>query len=443
MTVGAGYAWDLSPAPGREVELCLSEAFSPGARLAVESIDGRVVGHATVGRQVRHRPEPLHPWREGFNLAPRARFAFDASLPSGVYKADGIPFVNRGPAGAANRVAVLIPSNTATAFNRLGGRSFYDSPPPARAGDVLSFHRPVESFQWMFRGALQCEGFLSWFADANPKPAETTYLIDSDLESPVALAGVELLIVIGRSEYWTRRAREHFDAFVDRGGRALLLCSELMYWQVRIDLDRRRLIRYLEDDPHPDPLLHTKQWHVPSLRYPVHPRTGGELRYGGYDVGEEHFGQKGLRISSPRSPFLEGSGLGEGDLLRLPDASVWDGAPVRYGDAGHPELDFGDEQPLHHEIIGYNRGRPALKQFGDSATSLWVALRRSERSGTVVHCGTLGWCGWHATGGNGPDSARAREIVLRMISILLEDDWPFSFEDRVTATTDHRSALDD
>ena len=434
MRVRAGYACDLSPAPGREVELCLSEAFSPGERLPVESVNGNVVGRAAVGRQARHRPEPLRPWREGFNLAPRARFELDASLASGVYKADGIPFVNRGAAGQDHKVAVLIPSNTATAFNRLGGRSFYDSPPPAQADDVLSFQRPVESFQWMFRGALQCEGFLSWFADANPRPAETAYLIDSDLEDPAALDGIELLIVIGRSEYWTRRAREHFDAFVDRGGRALLLCSELMYWQVRIDLDRHRLIRYLEDDPHPDPLLHTKQWHEPSLRYPVHPGTGCELRYGGYDMEGEQFGQKGLRIASPGSPFLEGSGLAEGDLLQLPDASVWDGAPVKHGDLEeHPELDFGDDQPLHHEVIGYNRGRPALRQFGESATSLWLALRRTQGSGTVVHCGTLGWCGWHGAGGAGPDSERIRTIVLRMISILLEDSWPFSFADPVHA----------
>lgn len=426
MKARAGYARDLSPGSGQQVELCLSEAFSPGERLAVESIDGEVVGQARVGRQNRHRPFPLRPWREGFNLAPRARFELDSSLPSGVYKVDGIPFVNRGPGG---KVAVLIPSNTATAFNRLGGRSFYDSPPPALADDVLSFLRPVKSFEWMFRGALQCEGFLNWFANANPNPLETTYLIDSDLEDPMALGGVELLIVVGRSEYWTRSARQHFDAFVDRGGRALLLCSELMYWQVRIDLGRRQLIRYLEGDPHPDPLLHTKQWHDPSLRYPVHPCTGGELRYGGYDVDGEPFGQKGLRIVSASSPLVEGCGLVDGELLRLPDATVWDGAPVRYDDDGRPEPSFGDEQPLHHEVIGYNRGRPALRMFGESATSLWVALRRRRKSGTVVHCGTLGWCGWQATGGHGPESERIQAIVLKMISTLLEDRWPFSFAD--------------
>jgi len=321
----AGYAYNLSPGPEGRVDLCLGSGFAPGERLAVESVSGDVIGDVRVGPQVSDRVMPDEPWRDGFNFPVRASYELDSSLPTGIYKVQGIPFVNRGR-GAS--IAVLIPSNTATAFNRIGGRSFYESPSGAQAGDVLSFHRPVESFEWMFRSALQCEGFLRWLAGANPHPRDTSYLIDSDLEEPDALEGIELLIVIGRSEYWTRRAREHFDAFVDRGGRALLLCSELMYWQVRLDLARRQLIRYLEEDPHPNPLLHTKQWHEPSLQYPVHPRTGGELRYGGYDVGDEEFGRKGMRIVSPDSPLVEGCGLAEGDLLRLPDASVWDGAPV-------------------------------------------------------------------------------------------------------------------
>ncbi|HET8863120.1 MAG TPA: N,N-dimethylformamidase beta subunit family domain-containing protein [Solirubrobacterales bacterium] len=403
----------------------------------MESVDGTVVDDVCVGPQVDDRVLPHVPWRDGFNLPPRASYELDPSLPSGIYSVHGIPFVHRGREAA---IAVLIPSNTATAFNRIGGRNFYESPPAVQAGDVLSFHRPVQSFGWMFRSVMQCEGFLRWFASANPHPRDTTYLIDSDLEDPDALDGIEVLIVIGRSEYWTRRAREHFDAFVDRGGRALLLCSELMYWQVRIDLARHQLIRYLQDDPHPDPLLHTKQWHEPSLQYPVHPRTGGELRYGGYDVGDdEEFGRKGLRIVSPDSPLVEGCGLAEGDVLRLPDASVWDGAPVRSDGGGIPEVDFGDEQPLHHEVIGYNRGRPPIREFGESATSLWIALRHRQESGTVVHCGTLGWCGPQAAGGNGPDSERIQAIILRMLSVLLEDDWPFSWKHlaKPESTPDH------
>lgn len=429
MKLRVGYAYDLSRRSGDRVDLCLSRGFSPGERLAVESVNGDIVDDVCVGPQVDDWTVPPEPWRNGFNLPSRAGYEFDsslpsASLPSGVYKVHGIPFVHRSREAAT--VAVLVPSNTATAFNRAGGRNLYTPGPEVPSADILSFHRPMRSFEWMFHSVMQCEGFLSWFASANPHPQNTTYLIDSDLEEPDALDDVELLIVIGRSEYWTRKAREHFDAFVGRGGRALLLCSELMYWQVRVDLARHQLIRYLQDDPHPDPLLHTKQWHEPSLQYPVHPRTGGELRYGGYDVGDEEFGRKELRIVSPDSPLVEGCGLAEGDVVRLPDALAWDGAPVRCDGGGVPEVDFGDEQPLHHEVIGYNRGRPPLREFGESATSLWVSLRHRRDSGTVVHGGTFGWCGPHGAGGNGPDSERIQAIILRMLAVLLEDDWPFS-----------------
>ncbi len=424
MGLRVGYAQRLSGVSGDRVELCLSRGFGHGERLPVESIGADVVGEVLVGPQAGIRAEPAEPWKHGLNLPVRASFELAPSLSRGVYKVNGIPFVHRSREPAT--IAVLIPSHTATAFNRIGGRSFYESPSDGRAGDVLSFHRPVPSSEWMFGSVLQCEGFLKWFASANPYSGGTTYLIDSDLEEADALDGVEVLIVIGRSEYWTRRAREHFDAFVNRGGRALLLCSELMYWQVRVNLARHQLIRYLRDDPHPDPLLHTEQWHEPSLGYPVHPRTGGELRYGGYDVGDEEFGQKGLRIVRPDSPLVEGCGLTEGSVLRLPDASVWDGAPVRCNRAGIPEPDFGDEQPWRHEIIGYNHGRPPFKERGESATSLWIVLRRRPESGTVVHCGTFGWCGPQAAGGSGPESDRIQAIILKMLSALLVNDWPFS-----------------
>jgi hypothetical protein len=401
---------------------CLDGPLSEGEGLPVESVNGKTVGHVDIGAYAGGRANPSEPWEEGFRLPPRTTYELDPSLPSGVYTLAGkIPFVHRGLSAA--RVAVLIPSHTATAFNDAGGRSLYATPDAPRA-DVLSFHRPLQ------KGLLtRCVGFAKWFAEANPHPRDTTYLIDSDLEQPGALDGVEVLIVIGRSEYWTRAMRESFDAFVDRGGRALLLCSELMYWQVRVDLARHQLHRYAKDDPHPDPLLRTTVWHDPALRYPIYPRTGCELSHGGFRAVDEGIGWEGLRIVCPDSPLLEGAGLAAGDTLRLPDASVWDGAPVERGPDGLPRVDFGDSPPWRHEILGYNLVRPIGDELppGEPATSLWIALRRTPESGTVVHGGTLGWCGMRGAGGQGPDSERIQAIVLRMLSVLLGDEWPFSY----------------
>jgi hypothetical protein len=418
-----GYPDRLSRRTGERVVFRLGGSLETGDALAVEGLGGEVVGEVSVGPGGADRPMPDAPWRDGFGLPTRASFQLEPSLPSGVYTlAGGIPFVNRGAGGA--RVAVLLPSNTGVAFNDAGGRSLYRSAgaPPA---DVLSFHRPL-SLSLLLNG---CEPFVRWFERANPYAEETTYLTDTDLELPGALDGVEVLLVIGRSEYWTRAMRRAFDAHVDGGGRALLLCSEVMHWQVRVDLAERKLYRYreLHLDPHPDPLLRTTLWHHPSLRYPIYPRTGCELWHGGSGRVEEGIGWDGMRIVRPDSPLLQGSGLDDGDVLWLPDTTEWDGAPVEPG-PGVPRVDFGDSPPWRHEVIGYNLVRPAVDELppGEPATSLWIALRRTPESGTVVHGGSMGWCGVRATGGHGPDSERARAIVLRMLALLRDDAWPFS-----------------
>ena len=59
------------------------------------------------------------------------------------------------------------------------------------------------------------------------------YLIDQDLERPDAWQDVELLAIAGHSEYWTRRARKHFDAFVAGGGHVIVASDHVMGWQVR------------------------------------------------------------------------------------------------------------------------------------------------------------------------------------------------------------------
>lgn len=417
-----GYAYHLSRKTGRRIVFCLDGPLSAGDRLPIKSINDETVGHVTIGPYEGGRLSPPEPWSEGFRLPPRATFELTPSLPSGVYTLAGkVPFVHRSRQPAS--IAVLIPSHTATAFNDAGGRSLYDTP-DAPSASVLSFHRPLKPLVLLER----VWPFMKWFTTGNPFPDDTTYLVDSDLEESDALDNVEVLIVTGRSEYWTRNAREHFDAYVDHGGRALLLCSELMHWQVRVDLTQHQLSRFGEFDPHPDPLLRTTVWHHPVLRYPIYPRTGCELWHGGFSAADQGIGWGGMRIICSGSPFLVGTGLANGDIVSLPDASVWDGAPVDYAADGTPRVDFGDSVPWRHEVIGYNLVRPIVSDApsGPSATSLWIVLRHTPESGTVVHCGTLGWCGPCAIGLRNWNSDHIRSIILRMLTLLSEDAWPFT-----------------
>lgn len=417
-----GYAYHLSRTTGRRIVFCLDGPLSAGDRLPVKSITDETVGHVTIGPYEGGRASPPEPWAEGFRLPPRATFDLSPSLPSGVYVLAGkIPFVHRS--ASPSSIAVLIPSNTATAFNGAGGRSLYDTP-EAPASPVLSFHRPLEPRVLLER----TWPFVKWFATTSPVPRETTYLVDSDLDDDNSLDDVQVLIVIGRSEYWTRKMRQHFDAYVNRGGRALLLCSEVMYWQVRVDPATHQLTRYAEADPHPDPLLRTTVWHHPSLKYPIYPRTGCELSHGGFSADGAGVGWGGMRIVCPDSPLLADTGLLKDEVVKLPDASVWDGAPVTKLVGDHIAVDFGDSPVWRHEVVGYNLVRPIQADSDDAqpAASLWLALRRTADSGTVIHCGTLGWCGPCAVGLRNPNSDRIRAILSGMIRVLHENTWPFS-----------------
>jgi hypothetical protein len=417
-----GYASRLSRQTGQLVAFCLDDSVAPGSHLPVLSLAGEAVGQVTVGPYGGERETPAEPWREGLGLPPRATYKLDPALAGGVYTLAGeIPFVHRrlGPVP----VAVLLPSNTATAFNPVGGRSFYktNGEPPA---NVLSFQRPLALH--LLLGF--CHPLVRWLASDEPPVPETTFLTDSDLERADALDGVEVLVVVGRSEYWTRAMRENFDAFVDRGGRALLLCSEVMFWQVRVDLERQLLFRYGHTDPHPDPLLCTTTWREPALQYPVYPRTGGERWHGGINADDEGVGWGGMRIVCPGSPLLAGSDLAFGDAVALPDAVNWDGAPAALGPDGVPRIDFGESPPWRHEVVGYNPVKSTVLGAPPDvpAISLWTVLRRTPQAGTVIHGGTMGWCGSRAIDSQSEHSGRIRSLIVRMLEVLLEDAWPFS-----------------
>jgi hypothetical protein len=135
-----------------------------------------------------------------------------------------------------------------------------------------------------------------------------------------------------------------------------------------------------------------------------------------------------MRIVSPDSPFLEGADLAAGDVIALPDTTEWDGAPVLQGSEGAIHVDFGDSIPWRYEVIGYNLVRPAADgpPPGGLATSLWIALRRTAESGTVIHGGCMGWCGERAIGDSAPERERNRRIVLNMLRLLRDDTWPFT-----------------
>ena len=161
------------------------------------------------------------------------------------------------------------PSNTQNAYNCSGGRNIYGcgTPSGSTVPANFSFLRPqplvtirTRTGQTVLRDpGSRSIPFYWWYEQTIPQPNQTYgALADSDLQDYSSLAGAELLIIPGHSEYWTRQARQNVDAFVAAGGNVAILSGNTMWWQVRYADNGDTLVGYRSTaDPIANPLLET------------------------------------------------------------------------------------------------------------------------------------------------------------------------------------------
>lgn len=401
----SGYTDRFSYQPGDTLRLHLS-ADTSYARAQIRLFDmaGAMIDWVTTSVEPQFA-ELSAPWANGFGYA--ATFSYILpNLASGIYTWEQkVPFVLRPPR-SGKPVLVAYPSNTAAAYNSAGGKSLYDYNSSAGlAADSVSFHRPTV----LQDETLAC---LDYFAEQ--ETGETGFLADADLDDFANLMGSRLLIVIGHSEYWTRRARENFDRFVDAGGHALILSGNTMWWQVRYSKDMARLMGYKDagEDPVADPLLRTVLWNHPDLNYPILPSIGADFDLGGYGLQSDDGGWDGMKIIAPEAPFLSGTGLAAGDIIALPSAE-YDGTVIAGSDSsGYPLADKDIMGFESLQIIGYDLGF----RFGPTVGT-WILFRKSASSGWVINVGASSWCS--AAGLGGAQGPLLRQITSQMIAYLL------------------------
>jgi hypothetical protein len=317
------------------------------------------------------------------------------------------------------------------------------------ASPIVSFLRPVippnpvtgpstSQYSWPkpATGPYFYNPFLQWLAtrrigavrphhvSAGTLPYSVRFIADIDMDDHSELYGAKLLMVIGHSEYWTRCARENFDAFVLRGGNALVLSGNTMCWQVRYSEDRTQLIcyKYGDIDPIADPQQKTIQWYTPSLQYPVVPSIGADWVYGGYGKFQDN-GWKGYRILTRSEAIFRGVDIAVGDVLALPTAE-YDGAQIVNNPVttGPPQLDYGALGAYKAEIIGYDYCLGGAPWGGRVAT--WMALQRTPTSGVIINCASTDWCSPHGVAGT--DGARIRHITRNMIEALINRQSVFT-----------------
>lgn len=412
--INDGYCVPFSVAQGESTELYLSGTDTFTKDITLTDFSGKEVLTLEVDL-LPQIPQDDEPWAKGFGYTATATFQVPDDLPSGVYWWEGkVPFLVKKK-GKAAKVLVVFESNTCNAYCRTGGKSFYGSDVPGdemRAHKV-SFERPLVIHPYN-------QEFLKWMIPRNER-WEVGYVSDYDMDDPSVLEGVELLILPGHSEYWTRKARKNFDAHVDRGGDVLVLSGNTMWFQTRYEQAGNVVVCYKDKglDSLCLPEERTVHYGYASLDYSIESSLGLNFEWAGYGRNEDK-GWDGLKIVNPNSPLLKGTGLTATDTLFLSSGEC-DGFPfVGFNDAGQPIVDTARLDFYRYELIGYDFAR---RNDQDGLTGL-VIYQKSPQSGIVINTGSNSWC--HANNFKKHDGELLQQITTNMIELLLNKQEVFS-----------------
>ena len=216
------------------------------------------------------------------------------------------------------------------------------------------------------------------------------YIGDTDVEDYSQLMNSKLLILTGGSEYWTREARRNYERFIAEGGNVLVLAGNVMNRPVSLD-DRKNPTTMTE-------LRHDinlkANWNDAWLEYPVLESTSADFQWGGYGAnapgGVADLGWDGWKIVDDSVPYLQGTGLKNGDLV-----SNWtleyDAPPITGFDpvTGIPQI---DNSLLGHEfirLIGYDRA--ISNSRGTEGYGAWFEYQHDAKSGRVITVGSTNW----------------------------------------------------
>lgn len=308
-----------------------------------------------------------------------------------------VPLLIKGEIG---RIGVLYSSNTRNAYNIFGGKSLYNM--FSQQAKQVSFLRPT--FPYISFQAFH--GLKHFF---NHPSFTFSYLSDLDMEQMKSIAHLDVLIIAGHSEYWTRQARQNFDRFINTGGHAVILSGNTMWWQVRYAENNDVMICYKsEEDPIQDSLLRTVNWSDSSLDYPIAESIISDFLQGGYgrknDVGFD-----GYKVINKSHPVFQDIPVEELDMLHIP-SKEYDGVSVRY-ENGEP-VGINNSVFTKTELLAYD-------SLGDNRNGAFVVGKKNDSTGMVYNVGTMDWCSAYGMGGR--DSTILRTITDRMINLCLAE----------------------
>lgn len=390
----------------------VTASFQGTRRLRITDVRGEIVGAVVI--QGHRILTPADALESGVAADPTNSLRIPDDTPGGIYFVDDQwAFVVSRPEASCT---VILPVSTMQVFNQWGGRSGYTERTRQReANQKISLHHYSLRRPLARRFATDVlAGFLDWLPRGALAGEHIRFLPDYDLARPNRLAGTKLLLIPGRSEYWSRESRRAVDAYVDAGGDMVLLSSETMLHEVRHEDDR--IAWWWWGSPENPRKPATPYWNDPARRYPLLPSIGPNPAYGGSHKPEaQKYPEWGVyRAFDTSSPLARACGLGAGDSVALPSMVYYDGLPVkRYAN----EVPVLDERALTFHrwtLLGYSFGNSTpLRRIG-----AWFAFQRRPTSGRTVHFGSYGWSTPEGLGGKGPGGARPADVVDAAIRLI-------------------------
>jgi hypothetical protein len=409
----SGYTDKISYNPGDTMSLYLSGPPQANEKIKFYDANANVVLSLNTD-VVQQTAGNEKPWVDGFAYNKTTSIKLPDNLKSGVYAVMGkIPFVYKSNSAFAD-ITVIHPSNTLNAYNSFGGKGLY-SP------DLNNRSTVVSSLRYMYFGDDLSASFYQWM---DKQSYDVKYIADEDVEDYSQIENSRIVIIAGHSEYWTRQARVNIDKFIASGKNVLVLSGNTMFWQVRYDKSKQLMICYKGDlsDPLRNTIYSTTNWHLPVLKYPVTDTLGTDFMGGGFGTTLPNR-WNGYKIVKEDSPLLHGTGLKNGDILKLPTFE-YDGAPVvKMILPGSSEIPVIDTKKLNchkTELLGYdfaiNGKQPGLGTF--------VLYQRTAESGVVVNTASMNWCS--QVGMGGADKTRLEIITKNMIDLSLNNSNLFS-----------------
>jgi hypothetical protein len=372
-------------------------------QLEINDINGKVVKSIPCDIFPQQNHNELT-YQNGYGYKPTLK-GLIPELNSGIYLFDNtIPFLIKPD--KKTEILILYSSNTENAYCSSGGKSMYSY------DTITKKHPPIMSFLRPISLPTHSEDFLRWIN--TQEQYDIGYICDKDLDNYDNIKDAKLLIIPGHSEYWTLKARRNFDRFVAQGNNALILSGNTMWWQVRYNDKKDQLICYKNKiyDNAVDSLK-TITWPDSILNYSVINSIGVDFNYGGYGLKNDN-GWDGFKITNPKSPLLEGTGLKYGDILKLPTGE-YDGTLLDFSDDS-TDIKIKNDYLFHKsELIGYDfgfRGHPTI--------GTWIIIQPKPSSGVIINTASTDWCS--KTGMLGKSSTTLKRITLNMIDLLLENN---------------------